>query len=309
VDESVTKEQTRSAVSSTNTAGLIRSTVVNELSLPGPIVSAHWLSTRLDHPDLVVADVRWYVDGRSGEAAYDAGHIEGAVFVDLDRDLAAEPGTGPGRHPLPSPEHFAAAMQRLGIGDSTTVVAYDDAGGSIAARLWWMLQGTGRQVAVLDGGISAWTGSLSNELPSWKDDTQFTVRPWPAEEVVDVIHVDALRRSGHDIILDARSAERFRGEPNVIDRRFGHIPGSRNAPWTENIEPSTGRFRSSGDLRARFRALGVTSESPAVCLCGSGVTACHNLLAMRLAQLPKGRLYPGSWSDWSADDSRPIEIN
>ena len=280
---------------------------MTDLSLPGPIVSAHWLTSHVDHPDLVVADVRWYLDGRRGEAAYDAGHIEGAVFVDLDRDLAAEPGTGPGRHPLPSPEHFADAMQRVGIGDSTTVVAYDDAGGSIAARLWWMLHQIGHPVAVLDGGISAWTGSLSNEIPSWKDDTQFTVRPWPPESLIDVIGVDFLRRSGDNVILDARSSERFRGDPNMIDRRLGHIPGARSAPWSDNIDPRIGYFRSSGDLRARFRALGVGPDRPAVSMCGSGVTACHNLLAMTIAQLPAGRLYPGSWSDWCADDSRPIE--
>ncbi len=279
---------------------------MSELLLPGPIVSAHWLSSRLDHPDLVVADVRWYIDGRSGEAAYDAGHIEGAVFVDLDRDLAGDPSHGPGRHPLPSPEHFAQAMQRLGIGDETTVVAYDDAGGSIAARLWWMLSGIGQRVAVLDGGISAWTGSLSNELPSWKDDTHFTPRPWPTDQVVDIVDVDSLRR-GPAVILDARSAERFRGEPNPVDTRFGHIPGAKSAPWTENIDPVTGRFRSSGDLRARFRALGVSSESAPVCHCGSGVTACHNLLALAIAELPGAKLYPGSWSEWSADDSRPVE--
>lgn len=281
---------------------------MNDLSLPGPIVSAHWLTGRLDHPDLVVADVRWYVDGRSGEAAYDAGHIEGAVFVDLDRDLAAQPGTGPGRHPLPSPEHFATSMQRLGIGDETTVIAYDDAAGSIAARLWWMLHGIGHRVAVLDGGISSWTGSLSNELPSWKDDTVFTVRPWPFAGVVDVIAVDALRRDGSTVLLDARSGERYRGEPNPIDQRLGHIPGARSAPWGDNIDPGTGRFRSSGDLRARFRALGVAGEEAVICYCGSGVTACHNLLAMSVAQLPEGRLYPGSWSDWSADESRPVDI-
>ena len=280
---------------------------MSELLLPGPIVSAHWLSTHLEHPDLVVADVRWYIDGRSGEAAYDAGHIEGAVFVDLDRDLAGDPTHGPGRHPLPSPEHFAGAMQRIGIGDDTTVVAYDDAGGSIAARLWWMLSGIGRQAAVLDGGISAWTGSLSNELPSWKDETLFTPRPWPIDQLVDIVAVDSLRR-GSAVILDARSTSRFRGEPNPVDARLGHIPGARSAPWTDNIDPGTGRFRSSGELRAKFRALGVTSDDATVCHCGSGVTACHNLLALRIAELPTGALYPGSWSDWSTDEQRPTEL-
>jgi thiosulfate/3-mercaptopyruvate sulfurtransferase len=269
---------------------------VTPLSLPGPIVSAHWLSQVLDHPNLVVADVRWYIDGRNGEAAYDAGHIEGAVFVDLDRDLAAESGNGPGRHPLPSPEHFAEAMERVGIAD-----------GTIAARLWWMLASIGHSVAVLDGGISAWTGALSNELPSWREDTRFTPKPWVPDAVVDVIGVDSIRRAGEIAILDARSHERFRGEPNPIDRRYGHIPGATSAPWVDNIDPSTGRFRSTGELRARFRALGVSPEVPAVSHCGSGVTACHNLLALSIANLTGGRLYPGSWSDWSSDESRPIQ--
>ena len=287
--------------------GLIRSLGVTELLLPGPIVSAHWLTTYRDHPGLIVADVRWYIDGRSGEAAYDAGHIEGAVFVDLDRDLAGDPSHGPGRHPLPSPEHFAEAMKRVGIGDATTVIAYDDAGGSTAARLWWMLNGIGHRVAVLDGGISAWTGTLSNELPSWKDDTTFTVRPWPVDELIDVVGVDSLRRSASTVILDARSPERFRGEPNPVDSRLGHIPGARSAPWADNIDPVTGRFRSSGDLRARFRALGVSADQAVICHCGSGVTACHNLLALSIADLPGARLYPGSWSEWSSDESRPID--
>ena len=193
------------------------------------------------------------------------------------------------------------------IGDDTAVVAYDDVGGSIAARLWWMLSGINHRVAVLDGGISAWTGSLSNELPSWKDETNFTVRPWPTDQLIDIIGVDTVRRNGERVILDARSAERFRGEPNPVDRRFGHIPGARSAPWMENIDPNTGRFRSSGELRAKFRALGVAVDQPATAYCGSGVTACHNLLALTIAELPGGLLYPGSWSDWSSDDSRPVD--
>jgi thiosulfate/3-mercaptopyruvate sulfurtransferase len=279
------------------------------LALPGPVVSADWLADHLDDPTLVIADVRWYVDGRSGEAAYDAGHLPGAIWVDLDRDLAGPSGLGPGRHPLPSPEHFAAAMNRLAIGDGDVVVAYDDAGGSIAARFWWMLTAIGHSAAVLDGGISAWTGELSNDLPSERPDSQFSVRPWPLGAAVDAVAVDTLRRDDDAIVLDARSSERFRGEPNPIDRRPGHIPGAVSAPWVENLDPETGRFRSVNALRERFTGLGVRADRPAVCHCGSGVTACHNLLALTLAKLPSGRLYPGSWSDWSADPGRPVAVD
>lgn len=278
------------------------------LSLPGPTVSPEWLHDHLDDPTLVIADVRWYIDGRSGEAAYDAGHLPGAVWVDLDRDLASESGTGPGRHPLPSPACFAAAMNRLAIGDGDVVVAYDDAGGSIAARFWWMLTVLGHNAAVLDGGISAWTGELSSDLPSERPDSVFTERPWPLGSTVDVVAVDTLRRGHDSVVIDARSAERYRGEPNPIDKRLGHIPGAVSAPWQENLDPQSGRFRPINELRERFTSLGVRHDRPAVSHCGSGITACHNLLALRLAQLPDGTLYPGSWSDWAADHGRPVQL-
>ncbi len=274
--------------------------------LPGPLVNSSWLNEHLLDPGLLIADVRWYLDGRPGEAVYDAGHLPGAVFVDLDRDCAAEAGLGPGRHPLPSPERFAVAMAALGIGDDTAVVAYDDAGGSIAARLWWMLTVTGHDCAVLDGGISAWTGELSIDLAPRPNHVSFSARPWPLTDVVDVVAVDFHRRIGGAVVLDARSAERFRGDANPIDKRPGHIPGAHSAPWNANIDPVTGRFRGRNELRARFAQLGVREDRPTVCYCGSGVTACHNLLAMRLAGLDDARLYPGSWSDWSADPDRPI---
>ena len=279
------------------------------LSLPGPIVSSSWLAEHLDHPLVVVADVRWYVDGRSGDAAYDAGHLPGAVFINLDEDLAGDPEVGPGRHPLPFPENFASAMQRAGIGDDCLVVAYDDAAGSIAARLWWMLSALGIRAAVLDGGISSWFGELSIDVPVAPEDVTFTPKAWPLDQVVDAVAVDALRRGDSVTLLDARSSERYAGVPNPVDKRFGHIPGALNAPWGENIDPETGKFRSVGELRERFTRVGVRADRPAVCHCGSGVTACHNLLAMAVAKLPTGRLYPGSWSDWSADEGRAIETS
>lgn len=276
------------------------------LTLPGPVVSPDWLVDHLDDPSLVIADVRWYIDGRSGEAAYDAGHLPGAVWVDLDRDLAGPAGLGPGRHPLPSPEAFAEAMNRLAIGDGDVVVCYDDAGGSIAARLWWMLNAVGQPAAVLDGGISSWTGELSIDLPSQRPDSVFSVKPWPIGSTVDVVAVDTLRRGADAVVLDARSADRYRGEENPIDKRLGHIPGASSAPWQDNLDPETGRFRSASVLRERFTALGVRSDRPAICHCGSGVTACHNVLALEIARLPGARLYPGSWSDWAADPGRPV---
>ena len=274
--------------------------------LPSSIVSPEWLSTHLGEQDLVVADCRWYIDGRSGEAAYDAGHIPGSVYIDVDRHLAGSPVVGPGRHPLPSPEHFAAAMGQLGIGDDTIVIAYDDSSGSVAARLWWMLTITGHRAAVLDGGISAWTGQLSNDLSMATVPTTFTPVPWPMGSVIDVVGVDTLRRSSSAVLLDARSEERFRGEPNPIDKRLGHIPGAHSAPWVDNIDPHTGRFRSPAELRSRYRELGVSPARAAVCHCGSGITACHNLLALEIAGFRGARLYPGSWSDWAADPDRPV---
>ena len=277
--------------------------------LPGPLVSTDWLAAHLRAPDLIVADVRWYIDGRSGEAAYDAGHIPGAVFIDLDQHMsAATEGIGPGRHPLPSPEAFAASMASLGIDENAVVVAYDDAGGSIAARLWWMLTVTGHRAAVLDGGISCWTGELSLDLAPRPNHLVFEPRPWPLDRVADIIAVDAYRGTDDTVVLDARSADRFRGDPNPVDARPGHIPGARSAPWSGNLDPETGRLRSKNELRARFAQLGVRPDRATVCYCGSGVTACHNVLALTIAGFSATRLYPGSWSDWSSDPDRPVAV-
>ena len=197
-------------------------------------------------------------------------------------------------------------MSNLGIGDDTVVVAYDDSGGSIAARLWWMLKVTGHRAAVLDGGISAWTGVLTNELAQPSAPAVFTPTPWPMADVIDAVGVDTLRRNASAVILDARSPERYRGDTNPIDKRPGHIPGALSAPWSHNLDPITGRFRSPAELRGRLRELGIGPNTPTVCHCGSGVTACHNLLALEVAGFRGGRLYPGSWSDWAADPDRPI---
>ena len=254
---------------------------------------------------LVVADVRWYLDGRSGRAAYEAGHVPGAVFVPVEGVLAGPGDRGPGRHPLPGPAVFAAAMAWLGIGDDTFVVAYDDAGGSVAARLWWMLRATGHRAAVLDGGIAAWPGELEiGEASPPSAGATFTASPWPDTQVVDAEAVASFR----GVLLDARAGERYRGEVEPIDPHAGHIPGALSAPWTDNLDASGGgRFLAPDALRARFASLGVEDGTDVIAYCGSGITACHALLALEVAGLAaRARLYEGSWSDWCAQPSRPM---
>ncbi len=271
--------------------------------LPGPLVSADWLAAHLD--EVRVVDVRWYLDGRSGRAAYDSGHIAGAVWADIDDDLAGPPTPEGGRHPLPTPEHFAAAMERLGIDNGDAVVAYDDASGSIAARLWWMLRSLGVEAAVLDGGLQAWRAPLTTEEPEPRT-ARFAPQPWPDDAYVDTARVDTLRSDARALLVDARGAARFRGEDTGgVDRRAGHIPGGRSAPWTDNVDAETGRLQSPAELRERYAALGAGEADVVVASCGSGVTACHDLLALQVAGFEHVALYPGSWSAWSADPDRP----
>ena len=261
----------------------------------GPIVSPEWLHEHIGDPDLRVIDFRWYLMGGKGRDAYERGHIPGAVFVDLEAVTGKEGG---GRHPLPAGEQFESEMQKAGIGPQTKVIAYDDAGGSIASRLWFLLRffGHGRQ-AVLDGGLAAWEGPLETQAPSVPRGT-FKSREPDRSGILDNEEVRAL--AGVPII-DARAGERYRGEKEPVDPKAGHIPGALSAPWAENLGPS-GRFKSREELRQRFAALGIGDESGAVAYCGSGVNATHDLLAMELAGIKNGRLYAGSWSDWSARD-------
>ena len=240
----------------------------------GPLVSGDWLATH--HADVQIVDVRWYLDGRSGLAAYRSGHLPGAVWLDIDEDLSAPPSTADGRHPLPSPEAFAAALGRVGIADGRPVVAYDDAGGSIAARLWWLLHVLGEPVAVLDGGLAAWPGELSTDVPQPLP-VERTVRPWPESRFVDA---DAVAAAAPDTaVLDARVADRYAHGDPAIDPRPGHIPGARSSPWAASLDPTTGRFLDGPALRARFAEFGA-DRGPVVAYCGSGVTACHVLLAL-----------------------------
>ncbi|MCH6171501.1 sulfurtransferase [Pseudonocardia alaniniphila] len=253
----------------------------------------------------VLADVRSYLDGRVGRDAYDAGHLPAAVFVDLGEVLAdhTDPSVA-GRHPLPDPEAFARDMSALGIGDDDVVVAYDDAGGVMAARLVWMLRATGHEAALLDGGIQAYDGPLETD-PPLRAPATFTARPWPQDKLASI--EDAAQAGAH-IVIDARQRERFEGAPDNLDPRFGHIPGARSVPCRENLAPD-GRFLPQDELRATFAAAGITGEEPVISYCGSGVTACHNLIALEHAGLGGGRLFPGSWSQWSRDPNRPVETS
>jgi thiosulfate/3-mercaptopyruvate sulfurtransferase len=262
-----------------------------------PVVDAGWLAAHRD--EVVLADVRWYLDGRSGRAAYDAGHLPGAVFVDLDAWLAAEAGDAGGRHPLPAPEVFARGMGSVGIGDGDPVVAYDDQGGVIAARLVWMLRALEHPAALLDGGLRDWDGPLDTE-PARRPPARFTPAPWPAEALASI--EDAADAA--NVVLDARDRERFRGEVEPVDPRAGHIPGARNLPARENVD-ERGRLLPRDELRRRFAAVGADAAAPVVSYCGSGITACHTLVAMEHAGLGPGRLFPGSWSQWSRDPDRP----
>ncbi len=271
-----------------------------------PIVSIDELS---DHPDAVLADVRWYLDGRSGRAAYEAGHLPGAVFVDLERDLCSStmPATA-GRHPFPDPDSFASAMSGLGIGDESVVIAYDDGGGMTAGRLVVMLRMIGRNAAVLDGGIGLWKGELMTGPGVIPEQLDFTPCEWPIDRLADVEETAALALSDHGLVLDARAHERYTGEVAMIDPRPGHVPGAASAPWVATLDPVTGRFRSAAELREHFNALGVSDSDSVVTYCGSGVSACMNILAMERAGLPPARLYVAGFSGWSADPDRDVEL-
>jgi thiosulfate/3-mercaptopyruvate sulfurtransferase len=256
---------------------------------------------------LTVLDVRWRLGGPPGRELYDAAHIPGAAFVDLDLDLAAPPGEG-GRHPMPAAADFEQAMRRAGVSDERPVVVYDDADSTAAARAWWLLRYFGHpSVLVLDGGFRAWTAAgYPVEPPSQAYHGaigDFTARPGHLD-LLDADGAASVARSG--LLLDARAGERFRGEAEHVDPVAGHIPGAVSAPTAENVNPD-GTFRSPSDLAARFTALGANGDRPVAAYCGSGVTAAHEVLALTLAGLPAA-LYVGSWSNWITDPARPIAV-
>jgi thiosulfate/3-mercaptopyruvate sulfurtransferase len=279
----------------------------------GPLVDAWSLARELEGEEPpAVLDVRWRLGGPPGIESYRAGHIPGAVYVDLDTDLAGPPGEG-GRHPLPAAADFEAAMRRAGVRAGHPVVAYDDGDSTIAARAWWTLRYFGHdQVRVLDGGFRGWA------LSSLPVDTRwplvvagdFTADPGHLP-VLDAAGAAALARSG--VLLDARAGERYRGETEPVDPAAGHIPGAVSAPTAGNVA-ADGRFLPPAQLRQRFASLGVRSGPPGAppqvaplvgAYCGSGVTAAHEVLALDLAGLPAA-LYVGSWSGWTADPARPV---
>ncbi len=267
-----------------------------------PFIAADELAPVLD--GVVLADVRWSLDGSQGPAQHLQATLPGAIYVDLDTDLSSPPSVDGGRHPLPTPEAFAATLGRLGIAEGDVVVAFDHGPGVAPARLVWMLRSLGQRAALLDGGLAAWDGPTSPGGTS-RPPTAPAVRPWPAERLADTAAV--LERVSGDagaVLLDARPAARFAGtaeEPGGAPR--GHIPGARSAPATDNL--AGGRVLGPEELRARYGAIGALEAPEVIAYCGSGVAACLDLLALEELGVA-GRLYPGSWSAWSADPARPI---
>jgi len=273
------------------------------------LVDAATLKAHLHDPNWLVVDVRHQLaDPGWGEAAYAAGHIPGAFFLHCDRDLSGIPDGSNGRHPLPDPLRLAERLGGIGIRARTQVVVHDDGSGMIAGRLWWLLRWLGHErVALLDGGLAGWLaagGELTTALPT----------PQPAAFVahlrddmrVDADHVMARLETPHMHLVDARGADRFRGENETIDPVAGHIPGAVNRCFRDNLQPD-GRFKPAAVLRAEWLALlAGTPPTDVVHQCGSGVSACLNLVAMEIAGLPGSRLYPGSWSEWCADRGRPV---
>ncbi len=269
------------------------------------LITADTLAHRLDGDNPpVLCDVRFYLaDHDQGRRVFDEGHLPGAVFVDLHHDLADVSIPNAGRHPLPRVEDFAATLGRLGITPETKVVAYDDHGGAMAARLWWMLDAIGHEdVAVLDGGIGAWTAagySLSTDAPLPTPVTYAPARP----DWADTVDADTIG-DGPDrgfAVVDSRAPQRYRGEVEPLDPRAGHIPGAINR-FHGDVVSADGTFRSPDELDKHFDGLG---DRPVI-YCGSGVTACHNLLALRIAGRDDGLLYPGSWSEWSSNPKHRI---
>lgn len=265
------------------------------------LISVAELADQIDDPELVVCDVRFYLDDHDqGRREYDEAHLPGARFVDLHTDLAG--GEGGGRHPLPTVDEFAGVLGRLAIGPGSTVVAYDTAGGAIASRLWWMMRSIGHgRVSVLDGGYQAWVAAdhpVTAEVPEVTE-TQYPVAP----DWTGVVDADAVAQSLEfgGTVVDARSRDRYRGDDEPIDTRAGHVPGAINRFHGDTIG-ADGLHFPTPELVPLFAGVGQS----AIVYCGSGVTACHNLLMMSTIGLPGGRLYPGSWSEWSADETRPI---
>ena len=274
------------------------------------LISAQELHA-LDAKDVLIVDCRSDItDADAGLRAYTKAHIPGAVYADLNRDLSDLSKQGVGRHPLPDASAFSRALSRWGWTPQTFVVAYDDAGGALAAsRLWWMIRLVGGKAAVLDGGIKAWiaAGFELTETATVRTPSKVDVA-FDASQIVMTDELQRLLDDDRTMLLDARAAPRYRGETESIDPVAGHVPGARNQPFSENLDAS-GRFKSAAELRERFAAR-LESRLPrdVVHMCGSGVTACHNLLAMEHAGFSGSRIYAPSWSGWIADDKREVAV-
>ena len=278
--------------------------------MDSPLVDPARLFEKLGSPRLRVVDCRFSLaDPEAGARLYATSHLPGATYAHLERDLSSPVVAGEtGRHPLPERGRFADFLGRSGIGNDSDVVVYDDAGGAMAARLWWLLRYAGHdRVALLDGGFGAWTAAglpVSSELPA-PPPAHFEIRLRP-ELVISADEVEALRERSDRRLFDARAPERFRGDVEPIDPVAGHIPGARSLPFAGSLRD--GKFLSPEELRQRFvDALEGVPIERAVAYCGSGVTACHHVLAAEQAGLPGLRLYPGSWSEWIASGQRPVE--
>lgn len=274
------------------------------------LVSCDELAAALGSQPLAIVDCRHDLrDPQAGERAYLASHLPGAVFAHLDRDLSDLARTGRGRHPLPEADALCARLGRWGISRTTQVVAYDSADGAYASRLWWLMRLLGHEkVAVLDGGFAAWAGQglpLEKSIPRPRP-AGYTGR-YDVKQVASIAVIAARGAVGGGApLIDARAPERFRGEVEPIDAVAGHIPGAVNRHYAQNLDVN-GRFKPAGLLATEFRMLiGASSPSEIIHMCGSGVTACHNLLAMEHAGLKGSRVYAGSWSEWSSDPSRPV---
>ena len=273
------------------------------------LVTTQELAQHLGDPQWIVFDVRHdLADLEKGRRAYAAAHIPGAYFLHTDEDLSGVKDGTNGRHPLPEVQAFVRKLNECGVTPQTQVVVYDDAGGSFAVRLWWMLRWLGHErVAVLDGGFPLWQKEgrpVEDRVPPARKGS-FVARP-DLGASVDAQYVERMRTDSGMKLIDARAPERYSGRTEPLDPVAGHIPGAVNRFWKSNLRDD-GRFKAADELRQEFRAvIGDTNAANVVHMCGSGVTACHNLFAMALAGLPAGRLYPGSWSEWCADRSRPV---
>lgn len=269
------------------------------------LVSTNWLQENLYNLSVRVVDTRWAL-GHPGEGRrhYDQGHISGAVHLDVDEHLSAK--EGPGRHPIPRRYDFQKLMSEIGIRRETHVVVYDDGKGVPAARLWWLLRYYGHdQVSVLDGGWALWKKEgrpASHEIPQFNS-TDFVGRP-RRKWMVDKEGVDGVRDNPETLLIDARSPERYRGEVEPIDPRPGHIPGALNFFYANTLDPESGKFLPPEKLREEFEKVGADQAKTIICYCGSGVSACTNILALSLAGFD-AQLYEGSWSEWSKDMSLP----